>query len=80
MSYETFIKSKSQWGSRGGFEPAVDMPWLYDFQAYLVRWSLNLGRSAIFADCGMGKTAMQLASASETTKAKPERMLFAEVE
>lgn len=61
MEYARFIESKSQWGSRGGFEPASDMPWLYDFQSYLVRWSLNLGRSAIFADCGMGKTAMQLA-------------------
>ncbi len=61
MDYDDFIKSKSQWGSRGGFDPPNDMPFLYDFQAYLVRWSLNLGRSAIFADCGMGKTAMQLA-------------------
>lgn len=65
MSYDTFIKSKSQWGNRGGFEPSRDMPFLYDFQDYLVRWALSLGRAAIFADCGMGKTAMQLAWAQQ---------------
>lgn len=59
--YSRFIESKTQWGSRGGFEPSTEMPWLYDFQKALVKWSLSLGRSAIFADCGMGKTAMQLA-------------------
>lgn len=33
---------------------------LFPFQRDLVRWSLNRGRSAIFADCGLGKTFMQL--------------------
>lgn len=33
---------------------------LFDFQRDIVRWALKKGRAAIFADCGMGKTAMQL--------------------
>lgn len=33
---------------------------LYDFQKDIVRWALAKGRAAIFADCGLGKTAMQL--------------------
>lgn len=33
---------------------------LYDFQKDIVRWALKKGRAAIFADCGLGKTAMQL--------------------
>lgn len=33
---------------------------LFPFQRDVVRWSLRRGRSAIFADCGMGKTLMQL--------------------
>ncbi len=33
---------------------------LYPFQQDIVRWALAKGRAAIFADCGLGKTAMQL--------------------
>lgn len=33
---------------------------LYPFQKGIVRWALAKGRAAIFADCGLGKTAMQL--------------------
>jgi len=61
MDYEEFIRSKSQWNSRCGVDPGELPGWLYDFQAYLVEWALSQGRAAIFADCGMGKTAMQLA-------------------
>ena len=35
-------------------------PALYSFQRDIVRWALAKGRAAIFADCGLGKTAMQL--------------------
>lgn len=35
-------------------------PMLYAFQRDIVRWALAKGRAAIFADCGMGKTPMQL--------------------
>ncbi|WP_433368413.1 helicase-related protein [Actinoplanes sp. CA-142083] len=33
---------------------------LFSFQTHLVTWALRKGRPAIFADCGLGKTAMQL--------------------
>jgi superfamily II DNA or RNA helicase len=33
---------------------------LFDFQRDITRWALKRGRAAIFADCGMGKTPMQL--------------------
>ena len=35
-------------------------PMLYPFQKDIVRWALAKGRAAIFADCGLGKTPMQL--------------------
>ena len=35
-------------------------PSLYEFQRDIVRWALAKGRAAIFADCGLGKTLMQL--------------------
>lgn len=61
MRYEEFIYEKDQQGGGHGFEPQDLPPWLYDFQRALVTWAVQLGRAAIFADCGMGKTAMQLA-------------------
>jgi superfamily II DNA or RNA helicase len=39
--------------------PALN-PALFDFQRDIVAWALRRGRAAIFADCGMGKTPMQL--------------------
>lgn len=39
-------------------------PMLYQFQRDIVRWALAKGRAAIFADCGLGKTPMQLEWAS----------------
>jgi len=59
--YIDFIRSKTQWGNQQGFDPGDAPDWLYDFQAFLFDWSIRQGRAAIFADCGMGKTAMQLA-------------------
>jgi hypothetical protein len=34
---------------------------LYPWQAAIVRWALRKGRAAIFADCGLGKSFMQIA-------------------
>ena len=33
---------------------------LFDYQKDLVKWALKIGKSAIFADTGLGKTFMQL--------------------
>ena len=33
---------------------------LFDFQAAIDRWAIRRGRAAIFADCGLGKSLMQL--------------------
>jgi DNA modification methylase len=33
---------------------------LYDFQRDIVAWAVGLGRAAVFADCGLGKTLIQL--------------------
>jgi hypothetical protein len=45
-------------------------PMLYSFQRDIVRWALAKGRAAIFADCGMGKTPMQLEWADQIIKAR----------
>ena len=58
--YEMFLDGKASTVTSCGFEPRNVNAMLYPFQADIVRWSCRKGKSCIFADCGMGKTAMQL--------------------
>lgn len=60
MDYAEFVASKAITVPSTGFEPVGLSPMLYDFQRDIVRWSCRKGRSCVFADCGMGKTPMQL--------------------
>jgi len=60
MEYQEFIKSKKNEGSEHGFDPLWIPDFLYDFQRDIVTWAVRKGRAAIFADCGLGKTPMQL--------------------
>lgn len=59
MDYLDFIKSKQQADVPTGFDCADLGSYLFDFQQAIVKWALKRGRAAIFADTGMGKTAMQ---------------------
>ena len=60
MSYATFLQEKAQSDFRSGFEPLWMPDFLFDFQKALVEWAILKGKAAIFADCGLGKTPMQL--------------------
>ncbi len=60
MNYQQFLEHKTQLGGDHGFDPLWMPDFLFPFQASLVEWALRKGRAAIFADCGLGKTPMQL--------------------
>jgi len=60
MNYHAFLKRKTHEGSEHGFTPTSMPDALFPFQRDLVTWATEKGRAAIFADCGLGKTAMQL--------------------
>lgn len=66
MNYQEFLKTKSQDTSAFGFPPVWMPDFLYDFQKKLAEWAIQKGRSAIFADCGLGKTPIQLVWACVT--------------
>lgn len=68
MSYGDFIASKAQIESDAGFAPVAMPAQLFDFQGHLVEWALRKGRGAVLADCGLGKTAMQLAWADNVVR------------
>jgi len=61
MEYVDFISDKAQWNHEAGFKPNCTPDFLFDFQKHLFAYACTKGRSAIFADCGMGKTAIELA-------------------
>lgn len=72
MSYQDFIESKRVIHAHTGFKHDTSLlsSKLFDWQARVVSMCLERGRAAIFADCGLGKTFMQLEWArvvSETT-------------
>lgn len=59
-TYVEFLERKSQMGGNHGFKPIWMPDFLFDFQAHTVDWSLKKGKSAIIADCGLGKSPMEL--------------------
>lgn len=61
MNYSDFLAGKLLSVPPTGLESAPELnPKLFPFQRDLVRWALLRGRAAIWADCGLGKTPMQL--------------------
>jgi superfamily II DNA or RNA helicase len=74
--YRLFLTSKEQEGASHGFDPMWLPDFLYDFQKSLVEWSVRKGRAAIFADCGLGKTPMQLVWAENVVRKTNKRVLI----
>lgn len=68
LDYRAFIERKSQVGGDAGFSPLWMPDFLFDFQRCLVEWATSKGRAAIFADCGLGKTPMQLVWAENVVR------------
>lgn len=67
-SYSDFIRSKSQLGHNAGFKPNFLPSSLFDFQGSLAEWQIEKGRGAIFADCGLGKTLLELVWAENVVR------------
>jgi DNA modification methylase len=73
MTYEDFIASKAIRHVPSGLSDVPELgEYLFPFQRDVVGWALRRGRAAIFADCGMGKTVMQL----EWARHVPGRVLI----
>lgn len=70
MNYQEFLKSKIKSQQETGFD--IDQEKLnknlFDFQKFIVQKALKKGKYAIFADCGLGKTLMQLEWANKVSE------------
>ena len=73
-AYERFLELKQIKLDECGIDVPRDAlnPKLFDWQGDIVRWALRKGRAALFCDCGLGKTPMQL----EWAKHVPGRVLI----
>lgn len=60
MRYDEFLAGKRRSAESAGFDPGGMSGALFPFQRDIVRWACRKGRAAVFADCGLGKTIMQL--------------------
>lgn len=62
MNYDDFLHSKQRIPPECGFEmPKEQMnPMMFEWQKDITRWALRKGRTALFEDCGNGKTIQQL--------------------
>jgi len=72
MEYGEFLASKAARVEDAGKDPQSINRLLFTWQADIVKWAIKRGRAAIFADCGMGKTLMQV----EWARQMGERVLI----
>lgn len=60
VAYDQFLASKAPSLAGSGFLSDGRAEHLFPVQTKIVDWACRRGKAAIFADCGMGKTVMQL--------------------
>ena len=70
MNYTEFLQQKQKTHIYSGFDVNENdlNNFLFDFQRFIVKRALRAGKYAIFADCGLGKTLMQLEWANKVSK------------
>lgn len=68
--YNEFLETKKSQRIESGFSVDDDglNPALFPFQKYCVKRALEVGKFALFEDCGLGKTIQQLEWASQVNK------------
>lgn len=62
MEYKEFLEGKCKRNIESGFDVDEILlnKYLFPFQKFIVKRALRKGKYAVFADCGLGKTIMQL--------------------
>lgn len=74
--YADFIHRKTSEGADAGFKLLWVPDRSLDFQSDTIEWAVRKGRAAIFADCGLGKTLMGLAWASNVVRHANRPVLY----
>ena len=75
-NYAAFIRHKKHSLGDHGFEPVWMPNRSFDFQKHIIKKSVQKGRIAVFADTGLGKTAIQLSIAENIVRKTNKRVLI----
>jgi hypothetical protein len=73
--YRTFLYRKEHVADGDGFAPTFIPAEAFDFQGSLIEWAQRRARGAILAECGLGKSLMQLAWAQNVVEHTGGRVL-----
>lgn len=78
QKYTDFLQSKQKKHVFSGFKIAESKlnASMFPFQKFIVSRALNAGKYAIFADCGLGKTLMQLEWSYQVSRKTKRRVLI----
>lgn len=68
LIYREFLNRKTQDGTNVGFAPIWMPSFPFDFQLSQIDWTLRKGKSLLAADCGMGKTVVELVWAENVVR------------
>ena len=78
MKYKDFLKQKQKTHIYSGFD--IEYKDLnintFEFQKFIIKRALKAGKYAIFADCGLGKTLMQLEWSYQVAKHTNKKVLI----
>lgn len=66
--YADFLAGRAQHGAATGFDPLWLPDALFPIQRHLTEWAIRQGRAAVFADCGLGKSLIELVWATNVHK------------
>ena len=74
--YEKFIENKKHLLGNFGFEPNYIPDMAFDFQKFIIEKAIRKGRTAVFADTGLGKTLIQLSIAKNIINHTNKKVLI----
>ena len=74
--YQQFLESKKHSIGNSGFEPTFIPEIAFDFQRAIIEKAIRKGRTAIFADTGLGKTLIQLSIAKNIIEHTNKKVLI----
>jgi superfamily II DNA or RNA helicase len=76
MNYHEWLDNKSQMNNQFGFDPVFMPDCQFDFQKALSTWAIKKGRGAVFADCGLGKSLIELVYAQNIVQKTNKNVLL----
>lgn len=75
-SYQEFLETKQHLSINYGIDPNFIHPEMFDFQKYVSEYAIKKGRCAVFLDTGLGKTLIELITATNYVQATNKPVLI----